>query len=279
MYEEIEKINERPGPFEFYTAGDLWADEHTSKQMLSYHLNGDIDLASRKTDFIDKSVAWIVSYFNVGAGTKIADFGCGPGLYAIRLARQGADVTGIDFSLNSIRYAQEAAGKENLPIRYVNSDYLEFETDDRYDLALMIFCDYCPLSPVQRSVLLAKLHAFLKPGGAVLMDVCSLPAFEKRQEAAMYELNQLNGFWSPEKYYGFVNTFKYEAEKVMLDKYTIVEAGRTRNVYNWLQYFSPEELERELAAAGFGVDGLFADVAGSPFDPAADEFAVVARKI
>lgn len=31
MFEELEKINERPKPFEFYTASDLWSDEHTSK--------------------------------------------------------------------------------------------------------------------------------------------------------------------------------------------------------------------------------------------------------
>jgi len=27
MLEELEKINIRPKPFEFYTASDLWADE------------------------------------------------------------------------------------------------------------------------------------------------------------------------------------------------------------------------------------------------------------
>ena len=35
MFKELEKINERPEPFQFYTASDLWTDEHTSEQMLS----------------------------------------------------------------------------------------------------------------------------------------------------------------------------------------------------------------------------------------------------
>ena len=107
MFEELEKINIRPKPFEFYTASDLWADEHTSKQMLSFHLNKEIDVASRNATFIERSVEWIASHFNVGAGTKIADFGCGPGLYATRLARRQADVTGVDFSKRSIQHAQE----------------------------------------------------------------------------------------------------------------------------------------------------------------------------
>ena len=120
MFEELERINERPEPFQFYTASDLWTDEHTSEQMLSYQLNKDIDISSRNAEFINRSVEWIVSRFNVTAGTKIADFGCGPGLYAIKLAQKQADITGIDFSTRSIQYAQQVAIKKGLSIHYVN---------------------------------------------------------------------------------------------------------------------------------------------------------------
>ncbi len=279
MFEELEKINVRPEPFAFYTANDLWTDEHTSGQMLSFHLNEDTDVSSRNAAFIGRSVDWLASYFRIGAGTKIADFGCGPGLYATRLAQRQAAVTGIDFSKNSIQYAQKTAANQRLSINYVNQNYLEFETNDRFDLILMIMCDFCALSPTQRKQMLTSFHKFLEPGGAVLLDVYSLNAFEKRQETAVYEANLLDGFWSPDKYYGFQNTFKYEREKVVLDKYTIIEAGRTRIIYNWLQYFSPETIESEFAECGFKIEEIFSDVAGTPFDSRADEFAVVAKKL
>ena len=86
MFEELEKINERPEPFQFYTASDLWTDDHTSRQMLSFHLDETIDVSSRNAEFINRSVDWIASEFTIGRGTKIADFGCGPGLYATHLA-------------------------------------------------------------------------------------------------------------------------------------------------------------------------------------------------
>ena len=277
MFEELEKINTRPKPFEFYTAGDLWTDEHTSKQMLSFHLNEEIDVSSRNVAFIDRSVKWITSHFKVGAGTKIADFGCGPGLYTSKLAKK-ADVTGIDFSRRSIRHAQEVAEKEKLTVRHVNQNYLEFETDEQFQLILMIMCDFCALNPGQRKQMLIKFHTLLESGGSVLLDVYSLKAFNQREEAAKYEANLQNSFWSPNEYYGFLNTFKYEKEKMVLDKYTIIEAVRTRTVYNWLQYFSPETLEKEFAECGFTVDKLYSDVAGTPFDPNTTEFAVIARK-
>ncbi len=277
MFEGLEKINERPKPFQFYTAGDLWTDEHTSRQMLSFHLDEAVDVSSRNAEFIDRSVEWIASEFAIGGGFKIADFGCGPGLYATRLAKRGASVTGIDFSERSIKHAKEVAARERLDISYVNRNYLEFETEDRFDLVLMIMCDFCALSPAQRKTMLGKFHTLLKPGSSVLLDVYSLPAFEQREEAATYEMNQLNGFWSPNKYYGFLTTFKYDEEKVALDKYTIIESGRsTRQVYNWLQYFAPEDLDMEFAGAGFSVRGRFSDVAGSPYDPGSAEFAVIA---
>ena len=279
MFEEIENINTRPEPFEFYTASDLWTDEYTSKQMLSFHLNEDIDVSSRNAPFIDRSVEWIASHFDVGAGVKIVDFGCGPGLYATRLAQRQADVTGIDFSKRSIHYAQEVAIREGLSIHYVLQNYLEFETDDRFHLILMIMCDFCALSPTQRKKMLSKFHTILEPGGSVLLDVYSLTAFGQREEAATYEANLLNGFWSPNKYYGFLNTFKYEEEKVVLDKYTLIEKSRTQTVYNWLQYFIPEALEREFVECGFTVEKLYSDVAGSPFDPETTEIAVVAKKL
>jgi len=278
MFQKLEEINKRPMPFEFYTASELWTDEHISEQMLNFHLNENIDVASRKATFIDLSVDWIVSRFGVSNDTNIADFGCGPGLYAARLARKQAKVTGIDFSKRSIQYAVEEAEKSGLSIYYVNQNYLDFETEDRFDLILMIMCDFCALSPKQRKRMLGKFHKLLKPGGYVLLDVYSLASFEQREEIAKYELNLQDAFWSPNKYYGFLNTFKFEKENVVLDKYTIAESDRLRTVYNWLQYFDPDEINKEFVESGFKVDEFYSDVSGSIFDAKAGEFAVVARK-
>ena len=278
LFQDLEKINSRPRPFEFYTASDLWADEHTSQQMLSFHLNEDIDVSSRNAKFIRESVNWITSYFGVSPATAVADFGCGPGLYALELARHHAKVTGIDFSERSIRHARTVAKQNELPINYVHRNYLEFETDERFDLILMIMCDFCALSPAQRTTMLDKFASLLKPNGRILLDVYSLAGFLQRQEAAGYEENQLNGFWSPNKYYGFFNTFKYEEEKVVLDKYTIVEHSRTRTVYNWLQYFDLETIKAEFSRSGLKIVDVFSNVAGKPFDHQSTEFAVVAER-
>ncbi|RLE25779.1 MAG: hypothetical protein DRJ65_06960 [Acidobacteria bacterium] len=88
----------------------------------------------------------------LGAGFRIADFGCGPGLYSGKLSEREAALVGIDFSTRSILHAQAVAAREGLSVRYVNQDYLEFDTDERFDLVMMIMCDYCALSPSQKNL-------------------------------------------------------------------------------------------------------------------------------
>jgi 2-polyprenyl-3-methyl-5-hydroxy-6-metoxy-1,4-benzoquinol methylase len=278
MFKELEAINSCPKPFQYYTAEALWTDEYTSKQMLKYHLNESVDLSSRNMEFIHQSVEWMTSHFNINSKTCIADFGCGPGLYTTLLAEKGAEVTGIDFSERSIRYGKKAAEQKGLNINYVHQNYLEFETDTQFDLIIMIMCDFCALSPAQRRTMTRKFSKLLKPGGSVLLDVYSLASFDQRKETAIYEHNLLDGFWSPESYYGFLNTFKYDKEKVVLDKYTIVEQARTRVVYNWLQCFSRDMITTEFHTNGLKIQEVYSDVAGAPFRSDAPEFAVVARK-
>ncbi len=277
MFNQLEEINSRPRPFEFYTASELWIDEHTAKQMLSFHLDAEIDVSSRKFSFINRSVDWIVAHFDIREGKSVADFGCGPGLYTEQLAKTNAAITGIDFSKNSIEYARNRARNENLNINYVNQNYLEFTSDNKYDLIIMIMCDFCALSPEQRKTLLEKFKSILKPEGSILLDVYSIHAFSQIAENATYTVNPVDGFWSPEKYYEFLNTFKYDDVKATLEKYTVIEKDRVRKIYNWLQYYDKETVTKEFAESGLEIERYLSNVAGDEFNPDGDEFAIIAR--
>ncbi len=278
MYKKLGKINEKPLPFEFYTAETLWNDRHISQQMLAFHLDKDSEPASRNHAFIARSIDWLTERFNIGPGTRVADFGCGPGLYSYALAEKGADVTGIDFSERSIKFARRFACAKEVKIDYVRENYLDYTTDGKFDLIIMIYCDFCALSPTQRQTMLQKFRDLLADDGAIVLDVFSLNAYAGRQVVSSFEHNLLNGFWSAKDYFGFVKTIKYDAEKVVLDKYTIIEEKRSFTVYNWLQYFDPDTLNQEFTDNGLKITELLSDVAGTPFDPESEEMAVIAVK-
>lgn len=276
MFDTLLEINRRPKVFSEYTARELWTDSHTAGQMLAYHLNETVDAASRNHAFLDRSADWIASHFGLGTGAHVIDLGCGPGLYAQRLAAHGLSVTGVDFSANSLGFAREQASNAGLDIEYVEADYLDFASDRRFDLVMMIMCDLCALNPGQRALLLQKFRALLADGGAILLDVYSPRMYDTREEEATYARNLLDGFWSADEYFGFLNTFKYDDQRVILDKYTIFERDRARRVFNWFQCFTTSEVESEFADSGLQVTEFLGDVAGKPYNPEATEFAVVA---
>jgi SAM-dependent methyltransferase len=270
-------VFERPEVFSEYTADHLWQDEHMSQRMLELHLDEDAELASRPHAFIEQSAEWMKSRFQIGTDSVVFDYGCGPGLYTSRFARMGASVTGIDFSKRSIQYATEYASEHGLEVTYVLEDYLSWETTRRADLITLIFCDLCALSPQRRRTIFSKFKRHLKPGGHVLLDVCSLAQFESVQERAVCEPNLLGGFFSANDYFGFQNTFKYDSDHVSLDKYTIIERGGVHLFYNWLQHYGVDELTTELGENGFAVREVYSNVAGDPYEADSPVLAVVAQ--
>lgn len=278
LYRDLERINARPEVYSRYTADVLWDSPEISEMMLRFHLDGDVDLASRRTEFIVASLAWISTTFGLSEGMSVVDLGCGPGLYTQELARTGAKITGVDLSRRSIDYARGRARDDDLEIDYVLADYLGWQPESRFDLATMIMCDYCALSPPQRAELLRRVERWLEPGGAFLFDVYSLAYYATWEEQVAYGPGLMDGFWSASPYYGFLNTMKYDTDKVVLEKYTIVQESGVSEYFNWFQHYDAPALSAEIEAAGLVVDQLVGDVAGEAFDESRPEFAVIARK-
>ena len=279
MFKILQKFNQKPKLYADCTIPLLWNDPYTSQRMLDLHLDDNTPLASRSAETIDKSVEWICSHFDVDHTTKIADFGCGPGLYTTRFAEKGARVTGIDLSERSIHYAQKQAAEKNLSIQYILQDYLTFSTEESFDLITMIYCDFCALNTEQRKIILNKFFEILKPNGTVLLDVYSTHYFETIEEKRSYEYSSGNGFWSAAPYYEFLNVFKYEEEKILLFKYTLLEETRTREVFNWLKCYSCDSLREELRESGFQLTECYSNMTGDAYQTDSTEIAIVAKKI
>ncbi len=228
----------------------MWVDDYISSQLLQVHLNQDIGLASRKESTITKTINWILNKMD-GSQLSILDLGCGPGLYTEKLARKGHQVTGIDFSANSIDYAKASAKKKKLNICYKQQDYLTLADESQYDLIMMIFTDFCVLSPDQRACLLEKLHKALKPGGTFILDVLNDNASSEELGWRDWEMTE-NGIWRPGPYLALSESFYYEKENVTLNQHLVVEEDGEYEVYRfWVHTFSHSDLDRFFIKAGF----------------------------
>ncbi len=275
MYSFLQEQNTRPPIFSAYTADQLWTDPHIAKQMLKYHLDPDVDLASRGHGFIERSVDWLARRFDLSPGKRVLDLGCGPGLYSNKLASLGAKVTAVDFSENSLEYGRSIAQRDGLEVEFLKGNYLDLEVRGIFDLVILIYGDFCALSPSQRQTLLAFAKKSLAPGGRLVFDVFSMALFEETEEEARYEPEPVGGFWSSGPYFLFSTRFKYEEVRVYLDRYAIVEKDRCREIFNWIQCYDPEGLGEELAEYGWDVIEILGTVAGDGYDMSRPDFGVV----
>lgn len=262
-----------------FAPGDanFWTEPHIARQLLAVHLDPDSDAASRRPEIIDLSADWLVHALGWKEGSSVLDLGCGPGLYAARLAQHGLRVTGVDFSQHSIDYAVELARQNNLEITYRCEDYLDLAESSCFDAALLIYGDLCPLSPQQRIRLLGNVHRALKPGGHFVLDV-STPQLRRREglKNGWYAAQQ--GFWRPTPHLVLEQGFAYEGN-VFLDQFLVIEETGKITVYrNWFQDYSPETISAELCANGFLVENLWNDLAGTPIDAEGDWIGIIARR-
>lgn len=259
------------------STAEFWNDEYISKQMLKAHLDPDFDGASRKLDFIEKSVAWITEQIPPADYPLLLDVGCGPGIYAERFAQRGYHITGVDFSKRSIDYAQRSAFSRKLDISYVYQNYLEMDLNKSFDFCTMIYCDYGALSTKDRQVIMKKIHHHLKPGGKLLLDVFSMTKFWNFQERQTWEICPNGGFWRLDEYMVLSGFYKY-LDNVTLDFITVVSKGEVTPYYLWNTYFSKESLIQEAESVGFKICGLFSDVAGRSYRSESDTIAIILEK-
>ncbi|PNV63405.1 SAM-dependent methyltransferase [Clostridium sp. chh4-2] len=276
MYDGISKIFELPKLYKESEAA-FWDDDYISKQMLKAHLDPDFNGASRKLDFIEKSVSWIKQILPSQKYPSLLDVGCGPGLYAERFTTGGYLVTGVDFSRRSIGYARHSAQRASLNIHYICQNYLALDIDKTFDLSTMIYCDYGALSTENRRIILQNIYKHLKSGGKLLLDVFSMAEYNNFQEQQTWELHKLGGFWR-EKEYVEVNKFCKFSDNVTLDQYIIISDKEIAAYYLWNTYFTKETLAKEAREAGFEICGIYSDVAGRKFCEESPTIAILLRK-
>jgi len=261
---QVASWRQKPAPF---APGEalFWDDPYISTQMLAAHLDPESEAASRRPETIERSVQWIVSTLGLRPGQALLDLGCGPGLYAARLAQRGLRVTGVDYSRRSIDYATQAAAEQGLDIRYRYENYLELRDEGSYDAALLIYGDFCPLSAPQRARLLRNVQRALKPGGWFVLDVTTRVCRQHHHGTPGWQV-LAGGFWRPGPHLTVTDCFDYPEQSIWLDQVIVLEPGGQASVYrNWYQDYTAATITAELAQGGFGVHSLWSDLTGTPY--------------
>ncbi|MCM3133507.1 methyltransferase domain-containing protein [Paenibacillus polysaccharolyticus] len=271
---ELAKI---PEPFEEGSV-QVWLDESRVDQVLKAHFDENIPGGSKSSEFINETIDFIHTIAPLDQHKKVVDLGCGPGLYAQKLAKKGYEVVGVDFNPKSIEYARQEAAKEDLSIEYRNEDMTSIELESEFDVALLIYEIYSVFSPENRKKILNNIHRGLKPGGLVLLDVLSEHSYEKFETQFMWGLTRKDNPFSPKKHLSLYASVKYPDYVTLSKNLLVFDDGELVNYHYWNQHFTIESLQKEVNDSGFTIEKVYADVNGAEYQSDLDTFAVILKK-
>jgi len=228
-----------------------WHDPGFSSRMLAEHLSQEHDLASRRTEWIDRQVGWIHAALLGGQPARILDLGCGPGLYLHRLARRGHHCHGIDFGPASIEYARQHNPDASL-CEFMLADVRRADFGPACDLIMLLYGELNVFSPPEASAILRKARASLVPRGRLIVEVQTPQAVEKSGRAEPTEQEHDSGLFSDGPHRCHTRNQWLPDHRVAVQTFTVNEAstGQTRVYRSTTQAWSDAELTRLLTDAG-----------------------------
>jgi len=273
---ELARLAAKPPIFE---PGKLlfWDDEHISAQMLQAHLDPNQDAASRKPETIDRTVGWLMQTMGLLPGDRLLDLGCGPGLYSARFAQNDLRVTGIDCSRRSINYARQQASMLGLPIEYIYLNYLEIDYAVQYEAVVLIYGDFCTLPDTDRDNLLGKIYRALVPGGYFAFDVMTPSNRDFTARSTTWDAAEA-GFWRSTPYLVLDQTLEYPDDICLVRHLVVDDSGDLAEYRIWNRLYTSTTATALVERFGFTVEGVWADLAGLPFNADSEWLGLVVRK-
>ncbi len=278
----LDIVNRTPNPAPWSEGDNIpWDEPEFSERMLAEHLSQEHDLASRTSATIDHHAQWIFSGVLGSHPARLLDLGCGPGLYALRLARLGCECVGIDFSPASIRHAKEiAAAKADLSCTFLHADVRDGLFGEGFDLVMMIYGQFNVFPRDRGLEILKKAHAALKPGGSLLLEVQTAEQIQKAGESGPSWYSAQSGLFSEAPHLVLQENFWDEDARASTTRFSIID-GQTGTVSSYAlsnEAYSEQELNHALGLAGFKDEQRFPSLSGKSVAGDADHLVFVARR-
>lgn len=198
-----------------------------------------------------KEVDFMLSYFNLQSGNKVLDLMCGYGRHAIALAQKGISVTAVDNLDDYINEITKTVEKEQLPLKVIKENVLDYKIDEVFDLAICMGNSLNFFNAIDTSELLAELSSHLKPRGHLLINSWSITeiVFKNFKEKSWSQVGDLK-FLANSKIH-------FQPTRIETESFIISPDGNTE-IKTGIDYiFSINEMEAMLKEAGLRLTTVY----------------------
>jgi SAM-dependent methyltransferase len=147
-----------------------WSDAVVSRRLLLEHLDQDHDGASRRLPVVERQVRRLLRLLPPSPA-QVLDAACGPGLYAVRLARRGHHVVGVDVGPAVLRHARALARACGVPATFAHADLRQLEFVEAFDAVVLIYYVLEGFPRGEQERVLRRLARALRPGGRIIAEL------------------------------------------------------------------------------------------------------------
>lgn len=211
--------------------------------------------------------------------SRILEFCCGTGRLTLPIARDGYDISGVDYTASMLEQAKVKASEAGLEIRFIEADIRTLDLQEKYDLIFIPFNSIHHLyqnEDLFKALSVVKNH--LKEGGLFLLD-CFNPDIRYIVE----------GEREPEE----ITKYTTEDGREILIKQTMQYENKTQiNRIEWhysingefnsiqnldMRMFFPQELDAYLEWSGFTIIHKYGGFEEEAFDDHSEKQVFVCR--
>lgn len=250
------RIYQRPErPVAWTQGGNLpWNDPAFSERMLREHLDQAHGAASRVTDERLAQLDWLWAKLGLQPGMKICDLTCGPGLYAVELARRGCTVTGVDFAPAAISYARALANGEGVADRctFIEQDVRATALPaGEFDAVLFLYGQLAIFPQADAQQLLVRCAQALKPGGKLSIELLNQERVDKTDSKWWFTDNR--GLWGDTPFLHLGERFWDDDAKLSSERFYVLhlETGELTDILLCDQTYAIETMATMMQKAGF----------------------------
>jgi SAM-dependent methyltransferase len=277
------RLYQRSAPPEpWVDGGNLpWNESAFAQRMLREHLDQSHGAASRVSAERELQINWLRDKLGVVAGDQMLDMTCGPGLYAVEFARQGCQVTGIDFSPAAIAYAREYANRQGVTAScsFVEQDVRRATVAPAsFDAALFLYGQLAVFRREEALALLQKIATALKPGSRLAIELLDQERVDKSHGSWWFTDDK--GLWGDRPFLHLGERTWLAEEKISVEEFTIIdlETGAATEINLSDQTYAVAEMVQMLRDVGFSIVDVYEKWGDLPLYDADEWIVYVAQK-
>ena len=205
-------------------------------------------------------------------GKAVLDLCCGPGRFAIALAKRKFVVTGVDRTRYFLTRARARAKSQGVTVEWVREDMRDFVRPQAFDLALSMFTSFGYFDDKEEDLLvLRRVLESLKSGGAFVIEVMG-----KERIAQIFAGITEERLPSGSRLIARHEIFD-DWTRIRND-WTLIRDGRAKDYTFHHTLYSGQELRDRMERAGFSKVRLFGSLDGEAYGRGSPRLVAVGRK-